>query len=160
MAKTANKATDSKKLLKIRIVDCDLQGLTLKPLDEGELFPEKLVFNVKLALGFDRDNEMAQAIYHITGRKKSTDIEPLVSLKVSTHFKMSGLKELPYSEEKIDIPDWAMGTLINVSLGITRGVLVAETKGTPYSQVIIPITNIRDLAPSISAEENILNFGI
>lgn len=50
--------------------------------------------------------------------------------------------------EIIQVPKDVISSLINITIGTTRGILFAKTDGTPFSKLQIPVMNPVELATS------------
>jgi hypothetical protein len=84
-----------------------------------------------------------------------TESEPTLSLETQIIFKIKNLEKVVINkeDEQLQIDDDLLKTLMNISLGTTRGILATNTKGSPLSKFPLPIINPKELLSNLKIQK-------
>lgn len=120
-----------------------LDSLSIKNLTE-----EKVVAQKGFQFGFDKVDGIftIRVLIDILCRADTPKPTKLFGTIVQYDFIFKDYKEIvkEIDENKVDIPDDLLITLMSVSYSTTRGILAMLSSGTDYQQVFLPLINIQE----------------
>ena len=124
------------------------------PIDVDEIEIGK---NLMMGLGFRLDMDVEKEIFKVSLQIKLSVYDyddSIVDIETETIFGITNLKAVAhYSEDnQVKVEDNLLDTLLRVCIGTTRGILVANTKGTAMSKFPLPILNTREIIEQMKSE--------
>ncbi len=120
---------------------------------------EKIGVGRRFQLGFNYETGILtiKVVIDFLCRTESPEPLNLFGTAVQCEFKFLGFEEVLKKNEKgqADIPDDLLITLFSVSYSSIRGILVAQTAGTDYSNYLLPLietSEFRTMLKKITGE--------
>ncbi len=132
------------KILEINEISFNYKPFPI-PAEEVE-FGKNLIYGIGINMNFDFDKEILK-LKLLLNYKLNELNDFVLQLESETVFHIKNLnKAIVKNEEenKVDIKDDLLSTLLGVCIGATRGILATKTRGTAFSAFPLPIINVKD----------------
>lgn len=137
------------KILEINEISFNYKPFPI-PLEDIE-FGKNLTYGLGINLNFDFKNEILKLklLLNYTLNEPNDSVLKLES-EIVFHIKNLNKAIVPNEkEEKVNINDDLLSTLLGVSIGSSRGILSTKTKGTSLASFPLPIINVKDVLQQI-----------
>jgi hypothetical protein len=105
----------------------------------------EIEFNVKMLFGVSADLDVIMIRPNISGFANDTK-EVVFNLISEFAFNVEQLDAYKDGDLVTPPPEF-MALLINIALGTSRGILYAKNFGSVYSEVIMPVMDVKELIP-------------
>lgn len=120
------------------------ESLGIKNLEEREPGIKR-----RFQIAFDYSAGILSVIFTVDFICESEDPEPLklFGTSVKYDYKFIDFEDVlkKDEQERVDIPDDLLVTLLSVGYSTTRGILVTQTVGTEYSKHYLPLISIDEI---------------
>lgn len=147
---------EEKKEIQINLREINEISFYLKPIP---IPIEEIKFGVNLNLGigfrFDVNLELGLLKFYTLVNYSIIEIkDPIVGLETEIIFEIQDLSSVVKVEinEQLQIENNFLATLAGVCIGTTRGLLAANTKGSPMARFPLPVLNPTEILENMNKQ--------
>lgn len=145
---------EEKKEIQINLKEINEISFYLKPIPIPiEEIKFGLNLNLEIGFRFDVNLELGLLKFYTLVNYSITEIkDPIVGLETEIIFEIQDLSSVVKVEinEQLQIENNFLATLAGVCIGTTRGLLAANTKGSPMAKFPLPVLNPTEILENMN----------